>query len=112
MDDVELAGGESSDDEDFRVASVSSWDVEDDDEPPLDSDSSAAGSGDEGGGGEDDAHEHADAESEHSSDSEEDAMSPWGPFGIWTSLGFDHKRGDMAVSDSGTRYSEGGVWLS
>ncbi len=56
-----------------------------------------------------------DAEEQHGSesddeDSEED--DTFGQFGIWTSLGFDHARGDMVVTDSGTRYSEGSVWLS
>ena len=105
VDGAEHVGGESSDDEDFSVASFHGDDTND-------SDSGDADSGDEGDEEEDGAQEHADAESEQGSDSEEDTTSPWGPFGIWTSLGFDHKRGDMAVSDSGTRYSDEGVWLS
>lgn len=60
--------------------------------------------------GRDNAEEQDDSDSNKDLDNGRD--SPWGEFGIWTSLGFDHKRGDMAVSDSGARYSEGSMWLS
>ncbi len=59
--------------------------------------------------GEDTGDQGALAESDDE-DSEDD--DTFGQFGIWTSLGFDHARGDMVVSDSGTRYSDGSVWLS
>ena len=114
MDTAEHACDSSSDDEDFSLASLydeeggvddsgSSEEHEDEDDVSGDED-------DEDEEDNADAQEHTDEDSEH--DSDEDDSSPWGQFGIWTSLGFDKKRGDMVVSDSGTRYSEGSVWLS
>ena len=64
----------------------------------------AAGREEESEGSEESGSEDEDADS--------DGDGAWGPFGIWTSLGFDRRRGDMVVCDSGTRDSEASVWIS
>ena len=123
VDVVEHEGEMSSDDEDFNPASLyeeedgdegdggdgaEDSDVEDEDEDDDDEDD------EEEEEDADDEGEAAEEEESGSEDSDEDSDEDfaWGQFGIWTSLGFDRKRGDMVVSDSGTRYSKGSVWIS
>jgi hypothetical protein len=98
-----LASSDSSDDSDFDEGNDHTVDEgggqAEDDQGNAEA-AAAATSNDE----DEDEDESDDSDESEDESSDDESL---GEFGIWTSVGFDHKRGDMIVSDPGTRYAGG-----